>query len=517
MDLWVAVGVKGSVLLAAAWAATALLSKQSAAFRHLIWALALFCFALLPLAQTVSPKWDAVPVRSATAGGEASGASGIRGSADAFVTGASLGSSRGDWSRVAWWIWCAGSLAMLARVAAGFARLPRRKKSFPEADGVRRRALELQQEFGISREVAVLAGERGSMPMTYGFVRPRIVLPEDASVWEEERLRAVLAHELSHIKRLDWPVQIACETLQALCWWQPMVWIASSRLRAESELAADDLVIRSGVSGIPYAEHLMALVQALSPSQRQVVLAVAQESTLERRVKSMLDRTANRGGLKRLAALGALVIAGIATLSLAAIRLPGQSTAGLSGFVYDGNGMGLKNATIIATGPSGTAMTTSSAAGVYELAGLPSGEYTVRVLKPGFVRYESQLMRVDSAIGHNVTLRPGEEEVASAPTGAAPRIRVGGAVMAKKLVDKVTPLYPASAKEARVQGTVLLDAWIDKEGAIYLARVSNDDAYPDLARAAVEAVSKWRYQTTLLNGNPVDVQTSIAVNFTLAP
>jgi TonB family protein len=507
------------VLLAGAWVTTAVLGKQSAAFRHMVWAVALLGFALLPAAQKLSPKWDAIEVRGATDAGKASGISRVSPAADAFAVRANFDKSRrDDWSKVAWWMWCVGAAAMLARLAAGFARLPRGAKPFSGGGRAVGTLYELQHELGIDRRVEMLAAERGSMPMTYGLVRPRIVLPEDASEWHEERLRAVLAHELAHIKRHDWLVQIACQFVQGLCWWHPMVWVASKRLHAESELAADDLVIRSGVSGIRYAEHLMALVQALSPSRRQVVLAVAQESTLERRVKSMLDRSVNRGGLKRVAAIGAVVIAGMATLSLAAIRLPGQSAARLTGFVYDGNGSGLKNATIVAAGPGGTAMTTSSAAGAYELPVPASGEYTLRVLKPGFVRYESPSMRVDSATTHNVTLRPGEEEGAPAPiAGASPRIRIGGAVMAKKFVDKVAPFYPASAKEARVQGTVLLDAWINKEGSIYLARVSNDDAYPDLARAAVEAVSKWRYQTTLLNGNPVEVQTSIAVNFTLAP
>jgi len=97
------------------------------------------------------------------------------------------------------------------------------------------------------------------------------------------------------------------------------------------------------------------------------------------------------------------------------------------------------------------------------------------------------------------------------------RVRVGGEVQAPKIIEKVQPVYPEKAKAAGIQGTVMLHAIIGMEGNPLSLRVMNKQIDPDLARAAVEAVNKWRYQPTLLNGEPIEVDTTIMVNFTLKP
>ena len=76
---------------------------------------------------------------------------------------------------------------------------------------------------------------------------------------------------------------------------------------------------------------------------------------------------------------------------------------------------------------------------------------------------------------------------------------------------------PAVAKAAGVEGTVILHAIIGMEGNPLSLRVVNTQVDPELARAAVEAVSKWRYSPTLLNGDPIEVDTTVMVNFKLLP
>ena len=101
------------------------------------------------------------------------------------------------------------------------------------------------------------------------------------------------------------------------------------------------------------------------------------------------------------------------------------------------------------------------------------------------------------------------------PKAKAPsRIRVGGQVEAAKLIYKPTPEYPPLAKMARIQGTVRLEAVIAKDGTIQDLKVLS--GHPLLVQAALDAVKQWRYQPTLLNGDPVEVVTEIDVNFTLA-
>ena len=82
------------------------------------------------------------------------------------------------------------------------------------------------------------------------------------------------------------------------------------------------------------------------------------------------------------------------------------------------------------------------------------------------------------------------------------------------LIKKVTPNYPQLAKQARIQGTVVLQAEISKEGTIQNLQLIS--GHPMLAPAAIEAVKQWRYKPYLLNGEPVAVETQVVVNFSLS-
>jgi TonB family protein len=93
------------------------------------------------------------------------------------------------------------------------------------------------------------------------------------------------------------------------------------------------------------------------------------------------------------------------------------------------------------------------------------------------------------------------------------RIKIGGAVQQVKLIKQPKPVYPAEAKAQRVQGKVELGAIIAKDGTIQHLEVLS--GHPLLVPAALEAVKQWVYQPTLLNGNPVEVQTQVDINFTL--
>ena len=101
-------------------------------------------------------------------------------------------------------------------------------------------------------------------------------------------------------------------------------------------------------------------------------------------------------------------------------------------------------------------------------------------------------------------------------SGTPRRIRVGGNIQATKLVHRVNPVYPERAQALGIQGTVLLEAVIFKDGSLGAMRVLNRLADPELVDAATEAVKDWRYEPTLLNGPPIEVVTTITVNFRLS-
>ncbi|MFY9790230.1 MAG: TonB family protein [Candidatus Sulfotelmatobacter sp.] len=101
------------------------------------------------------------------------------------------------------------------------------------------------------------------------------------------------------------------------------------------------------------------------------------------------------------------------------------------------------------------------------------------------------------------------------PKVATPqRVRVSAGVTSGLLIRKVNPTYPPLARQARISGTVVLRAVISKDGSI--ENLSLVSGHPMLAPAAIEAVKQWKYKPYLLNGEPVEVDTEIQVNFTLA-
>jgi protein TonB len=100
-----------------------------------------------------------------------------------------------------------------------------------------------------------------------------------------------------------------------------------------------------------------------------------------------------------------------------------------------------------------------------------------------------------------------------APPPPPERVRVGGQVQAARLMNQQRPVYPPLARQARVQGTVRLEAVINKDGIIEELKVVS--GHPLLVQAALDAVRQWQYQPTMLNGVAVEVITTIDVNFTL--
>ena len=101
------------------------------------------------------------------------------------------------------------------------------------------------------------------------------------------------------------------------------------------------------------------------------------------------------------------------------------------------------------------------------------------------------------------------------PKVATPqRVRVSQGVSQGLLVKRVQPAYPPLARQARIQGTVVLHAVISKDGSIENLQLVS--GHPMLAPAAIDAVKQWKYKPYLLNGEPVEVETEVLVNFTLS-
>jgi len=250
----------------------------------------------------------------------------------------------------------------------------------------------------------------------------------------------------------------------------------------------------------------------------------------------MLNPSINR---RRLSTRTKLLIPFLALtflLPLASLRLTAQNLSGkTSGSIHDPSGTGVANATIIMSNHEAKTidMTTSDGEGNFTFKPLPAGNYELEVLKPGFATYRVPQVSLDpgrdfsetftlevGAITEHVMVVPADSAKpvpVETTSGKPSRLSIGGNVQAARLVTKVQPVYPESAKSAGMQGIVVLHAVIGMDGKPLSLRVMNSQINPDLARSAVEAVSQWRYTPTLLNGEPIEVDTTITVNYSLAP
>jgi hypothetical protein len=153
------------------------------------------------------------------------------------------------------------------------------------------------------------------MPFACGVVDPTIVLPASADQWNDSRRRAVLFHELAHVKRRDLVGHTLGRIACALYWFHPLVWTAARRLRAESERACDDLVLSCGARASDYADHLLDIVISVRhQGAPATAMPMARRRELEGRVLAILDPAVARIGPGRVKS--ATLLAGVGALAL---------------------------------------------------------------------------------------------------------------------------------------------------------------------------------------------------------
>jgi len=438
MTLLPAIVVKASLILVLGLVVTLVLRRRSASMRHAILASAIACAALMPALGLFLPPLPVIPWTTPAV--MSSGLTLTSGDTRVILDspGTTTRATAIPWTQVAAGLWLTASLVTLGGLITGLVRLRRLRRRCAPVSG-RWRALtdELSRECGVVRPVALLESDDASLLVTYGVLRPGIILPAGAAHWTDDRMRVVLRHELAHIARRDAGVQLIGETLRIMQPLNPFVWIACHRLRQESEYACDDAVLRGGVNATDYATHLFDVAKHLSG--RHIAWAsapaIAHPSTLERRIVAMLHTQNTRSPLTRrgwsIAALVALGVSlplaaasvvppappalpapsDISTESVATITPPAESpaeqpastpvsaelppvatapvavaqTGAISGTVTDQTAGVIPGATVTITGPGGTTSTAvSTARGQFVFRDLPIAEHELSVSLAGF-------------------------------------------------------------------------------------------------------------------------------------
>jgi beta-lactamase regulating signal transducer with metallopeptidase domain len=322
--------LKATLLLLAAAVAAALLRRSSAAVRHMVWCIALAGVLALPVLALALPAWRvamprrhaaqaaapvsfdapaAVPPAPSAIGGGAARAPGVRGAVlpRAVAGVAGLGVLAGlVWLGMGFW---------------GVARLGRRAERVRDGEWLAA-AQDAAEALGLRRPVLLLRSRGATMPATWGLLWPAVIVPAGADGWPVELRRAVLAHELAHVKRFDCLTQALAQVACVLFWWHPAVWYAARRLRVERERACDDRVLCGGTPAPDYAAHLLQVARAYHAPRTgaPALVSMARPSHLESRLRWVLDGARARGVPSRAATLAALLAGVLVVVPLAAMR-----------------------------------------------------------------------------------------------------------------------------------------------------------------------------------------------------
>jgi TonB family protein len=539
---------RGTCLLLLCGVLVLTLRRASAAARHLVWSLGLGAMLALPFISLSLPAWN-VPVITTGLSGAASERnstqedspvflerSQIDGDNTARVSPAAVATAEHRF-RAGWilFLWAIGSSLLAARIAVGewrVLRIARRSLPFetPQANAVLK---SVRSSFRLSRAVWLRTSAEIAVPFTRGWLRPAVFLPAEAQQWSRQQFEWTLAHELAHVRRNDYLTQMAAQLARALFWFHPLVWLAAFAMCKERERACDDILLSLGHPAADYAEFLLVLSRSLQHSNGawSTSVAMAQSSQLEARMKALLDPKLNHHPLAASRALLITTLAALLLLPVAAMRVAAKNASGnISGTIHDPSGAVIPGAsvTLISRDQKVKIESNSGADGTFKFAAIPPGGYRLEITSHGFALTKSAELDLAPSgdLHQDITMDLGEvpQEVvvhghkpAESPATPRPtprRIRVGGMVQAAKLISQAKPQYPEALQQQGIEGTVILRAVIGTSGQI-LSLSPFNDADAALTKAAMDAVRQWKYTPTLLNGEPVEVVTTITVGFRL--
>jgi HEAT repeat protein/beta-lactamase regulating signal transducer with metallopeptidase domain len=188
-----------------------------------------------------------------------------------------------------WAVVVAGIAVMLAWAGLTVQRIVRRARPLESPDWLTP-LFEIADRLGLEESPRLLQSADAKMPFACGVLKPTIVLPAESEGWSLDRRRAVLLHELAHVRRHDLLGHTLGRLVCAVYWFHPLVWTAAKRLRSESERACDDLALACGTRATDYAEHLLDIVTSVRGDATPLVaLAMARRKEFEGRMLAILD------------------------------------------------------------------------------------------------------------------------------------------------------------------------------------------------------------------------------------
>lgn len=501
------IALKTSILFALALLLTTALRRQSAALRHLILTVAMAAALVLPVLSIGLPALRIpAPIPAfafATTVTANSPLGTIRNAATAPISF--------PWQQALLLLWIAGGAIGIFRILAALLSLAHARRQSPQLETI--------------GNVAIHQAPQGAMPIAFGLFHPTIFLPADASAWAADRRRAVLDHELAHIRRRDPVTHLLARIALSFHWWNPIAWLAWKQFLREQERSADDLVLAGGTSATDYASHLVDIARTMNTMPALAAVPMARASQLESRVSAILDSSVNRRAPGRITQIFAALIS-VAVLLPFAAASPAQDLIDLGiralpnnpdqAFDYF-NRAGQDDSAIAPTADLWMAVTRdrqqrlSEAESYYReaIAASPDSALPLRL----FARFLRAQNRTDEAAALEARTKTVQVQ-ATRPQLPEGVYRVGNGVLPPRVLEKVDPEYTEEARLAKLSGTVTLLTEIDPDGRAHNTTVTSPIGM-GLDEKAVEAIDQWHFQPGAKDGQPVPVMATIEVNFRL--
>jgi TonB family protein len=580
---------QGALIAVMASAALRVLRGSDPATRYAVSLLTLLAMAAVPIATGVLAYQTATAPTTVVA--DAAAVSPAISSTVLPASGLTTVLARDQWMPAIVLIWAVGvslsslhlavSWLMVGIVRRGASRLSREAQ---------RQLAVLAARLGIRRCVHIAESAHVAVPTVMGWMRPLILVPASTLAGlSPKQLEAILVHELAHVRRHDYIVNVVQSVIETLLFYHPAVWWMSRRIRAERELCCDDLVVSTSGDRLTYAR---ALAELEAHRLRTPALAVAANGgDLMHRITRLLgtapaDRSATSigGVLAVLLALPLIVIGQAAAgarpivpeVSAPAVMSPPEpalpatmppvdvsrsdreadrsvdSIQSRYGTLVDRYrsvvlALAAQNAQPREVVPSQPSQSPAPQQGssVDEIGVLI--RETQALIRAGRLQEASALLtqleglvaRLPEAPRRPTSAPPAPpppppaatppvieragansaQGVAASngdtlnPLQAGAPLRVGGDIAPPTKIRDVRPIYPADAKDAGIQGVVILECVIDPNGNVADVKVLR--GHPSLIDAAIQAVRQWQYTTTTFGGKPVSLLMTVTVNFTL--
>lgn len=367
-------------------------------------------------------------------------------------------------SKVLFAVLAAGVVCRLTWLAVGYLRLHR----------YRRNARPLEQ-------AGVYVSPDISGPVTFGILRPAVLLPSRWLALNPGSRAAILCHELLHVQRKDWLFHLAEEIIRAALWFHPAVWWLISEIRLAREQVVDQLVVSFTGHPRSYVEVLMDFAGIDSPVTAP---AFTHKRHLTRRIKSILEEVSMTKS-RSITSLASITLCLAAAGAVAVWSFPLESVT----------------STFIAKDDS------APAAGIVGIiGGVPGG--VVGGVPGGVVGGV-----IGGVPGGVIGGVPGAQTVGAGPQESVHRLSEKG-LTPPKVLSKVDPEYTKEAKDAKIEGTVVFQMTVRPDGHAHDIRIvrSLDSGLDEKAR---EAIENWEFEPGKKDGKPVAVLATIEVNFKL--